>query len=160
MSQFSIDYFKDFDAHVGVDGYAPDVQWQARATLRGRRRPRQGLEEQHRTQSRSACAWSCWIARSSRALPVDATDDLALGLLSPEDGWLDPNSVLQGFRKKAQALGAVVHARSRGGPLSRAAAGRRAGARFRREASERTPSSTPRDAGRLRSRSWPAWTCP
>jgi FAD-dependent oxidoreductase domain-containing protein 1 len=34
------------------------------------------------------------------------TDDLALGALSPEDGWLDPNSVLQGFRKKAQALGA------------------------------------------------------
>ena len=25
--------------------------------------------------------------------------------LSPEDGWLDPNSVLQGFRKKAVAMG-------------------------------------------------------
>ena len=37
-------------------------------------------------------------------------DDLALGVLSPEDGWLDPNSVLQGFRKKARALGAeFVH---------------------------------------------------
>jgi glycine/D-amino acid oxidase-like deaminating enzyme len=35
-------------------------------------------------------------------------DDLALGVLSPEDGWLDPNSVLQGFRKKAQALGAEM----------------------------------------------------
>src|SRR5687768_15207775 len=33
------------------------------------------------------------------------SDDLALGVLSPEDGWLDPNSVLQGFRKKAQAMG-------------------------------------------------------
>ena len=36
-------------------------------------------------------------------------DDLALGVLSPGDGWLDPNSALQGFRKKAQALGAVFH---------------------------------------------------
>jgi glycine/D-amino acid oxidase-like deaminating enzyme len=33
------------------------------------------------------------------------SDDLALGVLSPEDGWLDPNSVLQGFRKKAQSMG-------------------------------------------------------
>jgi glycine/D-amino acid oxidase-like deaminating enzyme len=33
-------------------------------------------------------------------------DDLALGVLSPEDGWLDPNTVLQGFRKKARSLGA------------------------------------------------------
>ena len=32
-------------------------------------------------------------------------DDQALGVLSPEDGWLDPNSVLQGFRKKALACG-------------------------------------------------------
>jgi glycine/D-amino acid oxidase-like deaminating enzyme len=30
-------------------------------------------------------------------------DDLALGVLSPEDGWLDPNSVLQGFRRDAHA---------------------------------------------------------
>jgi glycine/D-amino acid oxidase-like deaminating enzyme len=34
------------------------------------------------------------------------SDDLALGALSPGDGWLDPNSVLQGLRKKAQGLGA------------------------------------------------------
>src|SRR3981081_2937697 len=38
--------------------------------------------------------------------PWMRSDDLALGVLSREDGWLDPNSVLQGFRKKAQALGA------------------------------------------------------
>jgi glycine/D-amino acid oxidase-like deaminating enzyme len=37
--------------------------------------------------------------------PWMRTDDLALGVLSPRDGWLDPNSVLQGFRKRAQALG-------------------------------------------------------
>ena len=27
MSQFSIDFFSRFREHMGVDGYAPDVQW-------------------------------------------------------------------------------------------------------------------------------------
>jgi FAD-dependent oxidoreductase domain-containing protein 1 len=35
--------------------------------------------------------------------PWMRADDLALGVLSAEDGWLDPNSVLQGFRKSSQA---------------------------------------------------------
>jgi len=33
MSQFSIGFFKDFAAHVAVDGYAPDVQWRERGYL-------------------------------------------------------------------------------------------------------------------------------
>jgi FAD-dependent oxidoreductase domain-containing protein 1 len=37
-------------------------------------------------------------------------DDLGAGVLSPDDGWLDPYGVLQGLRKKARALGAeFVH---------------------------------------------------
>ena len=32
-------------------------------------------------------------------------DDLTLAALSPGDGWLDPNAVLQGLKKKAQHLG-------------------------------------------------------
>src|SRR5687768_2691371 len=30
MSQFSIDFFKNFASHVAVDGHAPDVQWKER----------------------------------------------------------------------------------------------------------------------------------
>src|SRR5205085_1431640 len=44
-------------------------------------------------------------AHIARRYPWMSCDDLVLGVLSPEDGWLDPNSVLQGFRKKAQAMG-------------------------------------------------------
>ena len=32
--------------------------------------------------------------------------DLGVAVHSPDDGWLDPHSVLMGFRKKAQSLGA------------------------------------------------------
>lgn len=39
--------------------------------------------------------------------PSMRIDDLALAAHSVEDGWLDPNSVLQGFRRKARQLGAA-----------------------------------------------------
>jgi glycine/D-amino acid oxidase-like deaminating enzyme len=44
-------------------------------------------------------------ARIAERFPWMRCDDLALGVLSPEDGWLDPNSVLQGLRRKSQAMG-------------------------------------------------------
>ncbi len=39
--------------------------------------------------------------------PMMNADDLAAGVLSPRDGWLDPNSFLQGLRRKSEELGAV-----------------------------------------------------
>ena len=39
--------------------------------------------------------------------PSIRNDDLTLAAWTPGDGWLDPNAVLQGFRKKAQQLGAI-----------------------------------------------------
>lgn len=107
MSQFSIPFFKDFQKHVAVDGYAPDVQWRERGyffvggpqharVLEENFRVQQGLGVKVELMDRGAIA-----AR----YPWMHTDDLALGVLSPEDGWLDPNSVLQGFRRKAQAMG-------------------------------------------------------
>ena len=39
--------------------------------------------------------------------PSMRVDDLGGGVWSPDDGWLDPWSVLGGFRKKAASLGAI-----------------------------------------------------
>jgi FAD-dependent oxidoreductase domain-containing protein 1 len=97
MSQFSIEFLKSW----------PDVQWRERGylfvvgadhadVLEGNCRIQESLGVKVELMDRGAIA-----AR----YPWMRTDDLALGVLSPEDGWLDPNSVLQGFRKKAQALG-------------------------------------------------------
>lgn len=107
MSQFSIAFFKDFAKHVAVDGYAPDVQWQERGYLFvGGPEHERVLEDNLRVQERLGVK----VERMERAAiaaryPWMRTDDLALGVLSPEDGWLDPNSVLQGLRKKAQSMG-------------------------------------------------------
>ena len=108
MSQFSIEFFKSFARHVAVDGSAPDVQWREQGYLFvvGEDHARV-LEANCRTQeSLGVKVERMDRARIASQYPWMRTEDLALGVLSPEDGWLDPNSVLQGFRKKAQALGA------------------------------------------------------
>jgi glycine/D-amino acid oxidase-like deaminating enzyme len=109
MSQFSIGFFKDFAKHVAVDGQAPDVQWKEWGYLfvvgEGHERV---LEENFRIQESLGVRVEL-LDRDGIAAryPWMRSGDLALGVLSPEDGWLDPNSVLQGFRKKAQSMGTV-----------------------------------------------------
>jgi FAD-dependent oxidoreductase domain-containing protein 1 len=109
MSQFSIDFFKDFQRHVAVDGHAPDVQWKEWGYLfvvgPGHE---QVLEENYQVQASLGVNVELLDrAEIASRYPWMKSDDLALGALSPEDGWLDPNSVLQGLRKKAQAMGVV-----------------------------------------------------
>ena len=108
MSQFSIPFLKDFRQHVAVDGYAPDVQWRERGYFFvGGAQHEQVLEENYRVQQGLGVKVELFDRAAIAArYPWMRSDDLAIGVLSPEDGWLDPNSVLQGFRKKAQAMGA------------------------------------------------------
>jgi FAD-dependent oxidoreductase domain-containing protein 1 len=106
MSQFSIDFFKSFDKHAAVDGTAPDVQWKEGGYLfvvgAGHEKV---LEANFRTQERLGVKVILLDrAQIAERFPWMGSDDLALGVLSPQDGWLDPNSVLQGFRKKTQAM--------------------------------------------------------
>jgi glycine/D-amino acid oxidase-like deaminating enzyme len=97
MSQFSIEFFKTFG----------DMQWKEGGYLfvvgAGHEKV---LEANYRTQESLGVKVKLMDrAQIAERFPWMRCDDLALGVLSPEDGWLDPNSVLQGFRKKARAMG-------------------------------------------------------
>jgi glycine/D-amino acid oxidase-like deaminating enzyme len=108
MSQFSIEFFKAFDKHVAVDGSAPDVQWRERGYLFVVGSGHETVLEANYLTQRSLGVKVELMDRAqiSARFPWMRSDDLVLGVLSPEDGWLDPNGVLQGFRKKSQAMGA------------------------------------------------------
>ena len=100
MSQFSIEFFKAFESHTGVD-----AQWKEGGYLfvvaPGHEKV---LEANFRTQeSLGVKVERMDRARIAARYPWMRSDDLALGVLSPQDGWLDPNSVLQGFRKSSGA---------------------------------------------------------
>ena len=109
MSQFSIGFFKEFARHVAVDGDAPDPQWKEEGYLfivgPGHEKI---LQENFRVQESLGVRVEL-LDRAAIAAryPWMRAGDLALGALSSEDGWLDPNSVLQGFRRKSQAMGAT-----------------------------------------------------
>ena len=107
MSQFSIEFFKAFGEHVAVDGAAPDVQWREQGYLFVVGAEHQKVLESNFRMQESLGVKVDLLDRTQIAsrYPWMRSDDLACGVLSPEDGWLDPNSVLQGFRKKAQAMG-------------------------------------------------------
>ena len=100
MSQFSIGFFKAFAQHTGIDaqwkegGYLFVVAAGHEKVLEANYRTQAGLGVNVQLLDRAGIA-----AR----YPWMRSDDLALGVLSPEDGWLDPNSVLQGFRKRCGA---------------------------------------------------------
>jgi FAD-dependent oxidoreductase domain-containing protein 1 len=95
MSQFSIEFFKSFDVEWNERGYLFVAGAGHASVLEANSRTQESLGVRVELMERGQIA-----AR----YPWMRSHDLALGVLSPEDGWLDPNSVLQGFRKKAQAM--------------------------------------------------------
>jgi FAD-dependent oxidoreductase domain-containing protein 1 len=100
MSQFSIEFFKAFEQHTGMD-----VQWKEGGYLfvvaAGHEKV---LEANYRTQESLGVKVELLDhSRIKEKFSWMRAADLTLGVLSPEDGWLDPNSVLQGFRKGSQA---------------------------------------------------------
>ncbi len=110
MSQFSIDWFMRFAEHVGVDGEAPDLNWKQGGYLfvvpADAEKVRILERQQARQESLGVKVELLDPAAIKARFPSVEVGDLGAANLSSEDGWLDPNAVLQGFRKKARALGA------------------------------------------------------
>lgn len=108
MSEFSIEFYKNFAQTMTTPGYHADVQWKEGGYLFvvGAKHA-DALEKNFNTQRANRVTVEL-LDRAAIATryPWMKTDDLAVACLSPHDGWLDPNTALQGFRKKAQSLGA------------------------------------------------------
>ena len=108
LSQASIPFYQQFETAMAVDGEPAPIGFKqngylfivppgAIGTLRA------NFEAQEREGVRVL-----WLEPREIAakFPSMRVDDLGAGVHSPDDGWLDPHSVLQGFRRKARALGA------------------------------------------------------
>jgi FAD-dependent oxidoreductase domain-containing protein 1 len=107
LSNFSITFFDAFEDTMAVDGVRPDIGLKKHGYLfivppQGRETLRENFELQQ--------AMGCYVAWCEpddlkQRWPSMTVDDLAAGVYSPDDGWLDPHSVLMGFRNKAQSMG-------------------------------------------------------
>lgn len=108
MSQYSIDFFNAFEQEVSVEGKAPvlDIKRQGYLFIvEDKFIPT--LEANHRTQKELGVNVELLDANALKAkFPSLETSDIGAAAYSPDDGWLDPNSLLQGVKQKARSLGA------------------------------------------------------
>jgi FAD-dependent oxidoreductase domain-containing protein 1 len=108
LSQYSIAFFESFPETMAVDGQPADIGFHKGGYLfivppAGRAVLQRNLQ----TQRRLGCNVS-WLepAELKQKFPSMNVEDLGAAVHSPDDGWLDPYSVLTGFRDKAKSLGA------------------------------------------------------
>jgi glycine/D-amino acid oxidase-like deaminating enzyme len=108
LSKYSIGFFEDFAATMAIDGIPADIGLKKNGYLfivpPGQR---DVLKSNFDTQQTLGCN-VVWLEPDEikGRFPSMNVDDLGAAVLSPDDGWLDPHSVLMGFRNKARSIGA------------------------------------------------------
>jgi FAD-dependent oxidoreductase domain-containing protein 1 len=108
LSNYSIGFFDDFAQTMAVDGREADIGLRKNGYLfivppSGVDRLKRNFE----TQQRLGCN-VVWLEPDElkQKFPSMNVSDLGAAAASPDDGWLDPHSVLMGFRNKAQTMDA------------------------------------------------------
>jgi FAD-dependent oxidoreductase domain-containing protein 1 len=112
LSRFSIGFFGEFPQTMAVDGLPADIGFRRGGYLfivppSGRELLRRNFD----MQQRLGCTVT-WLEPDElkHKFPSMNVTDLGAGVHSPDDGWLDPSSVLAGFRNKARSMGATFAA--------------------------------------------------
>lgn len=108
LSKFSIDFLADFPETMAVDGVAAEIGFHRGGYLFiVPPLDRATLLENYKVQRDAGCN-VVWLEpdQLKAQYPSMFVDDLGAAVHSPDDGWLDPHSVLMGYRNKARSLGA------------------------------------------------------
>ena len=107
MSLFSIDFIRNFPRAMSVAGREAHVDWvQGGYLFIVPAEYVAMLAANHEVQRAHGCNVQLLDPKELAArFPSMRVDDLAAGVHSPEDGWCDPFQLLQGFKRKAIALG-------------------------------------------------------
>ena len=108
LSNYSIPFFEQFPDIMAIDGAPADIGFRKNGYIfivpPG---DLDVLRQNYDTQQKLGCNVK-WLKPDEikHRFPSMNVNDIGAAVLSPDDGWLDPYSVLTGFRKKAQSLGA------------------------------------------------------
>lgn len=110
LSNFSIPFFDAFEELMEVDGERPSINLKKNGYLFiVPPEHMANLERNHARQKALGANVELHDPASLKALyPSMNVDDLGGGVRSPDDGWLDPYSVLMALRKKARSLGVEI----------------------------------------------------
>ena len=108
LSNYSIPFFDTFADTMAVDGTKAEIGLKKNGYLfivpPG---AREMLKQNYDTELEMGCN-VVWLEPDAikEKFPSMNVSDLGAAVHSPDDGWLDPHSVLMGFRRKAKSLGA------------------------------------------------------
>jgi FAD-dependent oxidoreductase domain-containing protein 1 len=108
LSMYSIGFFEDFAATMAIGGVPADIGLRKNGYLFiVPPQARDVLRRNFDRQQDMGCQ-VVWLEPSElkHRFPSMNVADLGAAVLSPDDGWLDPYSVLTGFRNKARSMGA------------------------------------------------------
>ena len=108
MSKYSINFIKAFPQAMALADRDAPVDWVEGGYLFIVPPEGRGLlESNYAVQREHGCEVHLLSpSQLKERFPSMVVDDLAGGVLSPRDGWCDPNGLLQGFRRKAVSMGA------------------------------------------------------
>ncbi|WP_460317689.1 NAD(P)/FAD-dependent oxidoreductase [Pseudomonas ogarae] len=109
MSLYSLERIKNFEHEMTSKGRPAPVDWVEGGYLFVVEPEHiAALERSVRIQQAHGCVVDMLDAAGlKQRFPSINSDDLGLGVLTPHDGWCDPNGLLWGYRRKAVELGAV-----------------------------------------------------
>lgn len=109
ISRYAMEVLEEFSEAMAVDDFRPDPQMRKQGNLflvdaEGKEAALAGLATQQRLGGDSV-----WLDMDDivRRQPVLASDALAGGTFGPSDGSVDPAAVVEGYRRKALAMGAA-----------------------------------------------------
>jgi FAD-dependent oxidoreductase domain-containing protein 1 len=107
LSNFSIPFFEAFPDTMAVDGVSAEIGFKKNGYLFiVPPSARDMLKRNFETEKKMGCN-VVWLEPDElkQKFPSMYVGDLGAAVHSPDDGWLDPHSVLMGFRKKAKSMG-------------------------------------------------------
>jgi glycine/D-amino acid oxidase-like deaminating enzyme len=108
MSNFSIPFIANADQELAVDGEPAHVEWTRGGYLFIVGARDASILRDNCDVQRGHGVDAVWLDADAlhARFPSMNLDGIAAGVLTPDDGWCDPNGLLQGMRRKARALGA------------------------------------------------------
>ena len=107
LAQYSIAFYKEFDARMSVAGHVARAWFRQRGYLFLVDAPNaERFERRHALlNARGARTQRLTVGEIRSMLPDLYVDDLVFGLIGPDDGYANPKEVLRGFRAGAIAAG-------------------------------------------------------
>lgn len=108
MSNFSIPFIERAGEDLAVDGHPADVEWREGGYLFIVGPAEVEMLRRNCAAQQAQGVEADWLdVDALRArFPSMNVEGIAAGVHTPQDGWCDPNGLLQALRRKARALGA------------------------------------------------------